>query len=168
MPRNVKEAMMFTCLMCGLMVFGMSVWNLAVAGHFSWMAVVMGYPLGFAVAFLADVVIVGPIAKKVAFGLLHHIGHHEKRWVKIVVISACMVLGMVSLMSIYGIVMSGQSFTLATYGRTWLSNFVMAVPLNLLVVGPIARFILGKVQKPFPNETVVEDFDDDDELPTIV
>lgn len=168
MPRNFKEAMIFTCLMCGLMVVGMSIWNLYVAGHFSWSAVFLGFPLGFAVAFLVDVIIVGPIAKKIAFAILHHLKYHEKRIVKILVISSCMVLGMVSFMSIYGVIMSGRPFTLQNYGQTWISNFVMAVPLNLLVVGPISRFVLGKLQKPFPNETDVEDFDNDEELPTII
>lgn len=44
----------------------------------------------------------------------------------------------------------------------------MALPLNFLIVGPIARFILGRLQKPFPGEEKVEDFEDDEEIPTII
>lgn len=168
MPRNFKEAMIFTCLMCSMMVFGMSIWNLIVAHHFSWKAVFLGYPLGFLVAFLADVLIVGPIAKKFALSIIMKTPHHEKRWVKIVGISGSMVLGMLTLMSIYGILMSGQAFTLATYLRTWGTNVVAALPLNFILVGPISRFILGHLQKPFPGEVTVEDFDGDEELPTII
>ena len=61
-----------------------------------------------------------------------------------------------------------QSVTLSSYGRAWLTNVIMALPLNFLVVGPISRFILGKLQKPLPGEEVVENFEDDDELPTII
>ena len=44
----------------------------------------------------------------------------------------------------------------------------MALPLNFLIVGPIARFILSSFQKPFAGEEEVEDFQDDDEIPTII
>ena len=30
MPRNFKEALLFTILMCGMMVCGMSLWNLLI------------------------------------------------------------------------------------------------------------------------------------------
>lgn len=63
MPRNFKEAMVFTCLMCGIMVFGMSMWNLFVAGAFSWKHVFLGFIPGFIVAFILDTLIVGPIAR---------------------------------------------------------------------------------------------------------
>ncbi|MBM7642464.1 DUF2798 domain-containing protein [Streptococcus loxodontisalivarius] len=170
MPRNFKEAMIFTCLMCGMMVFGMSIWNLIAAGHFSWSHVFLGYIPGFIVAFLLDVLVVGPIAKKVAISIIMKTPHHEKRWVKIVGISGCMVLGMVSCMSLYGLIFnlgwSGVSWS--AYGQAWITNFVVALPLNFIIVGPIARYILGHFQKPFPGEEKVEDFEDDEELPTIV
>ena len=51
-PRNFKEAMVFTCLMCGMMVF--------VAGAFSWKHVFLGFIPGFIVAFILDPLIVGP------------------------------------------------------------------------------------------------------------
>ncbi|WP_057490077.1 hypothetical protein [Streptococcus orisasini] len=165
MPRNFKEAMFFTTMMCGLMVLGMSAYNLTVAGHFSWKALALGYIPGFVLAFLADTLIVGPLAKKVAFSFLRD---HHKRWQKIVTISGLMILGMVSLMSLYGLLINQVALTLPVYLGAWLTNFVMAVPLNFLLVGPVSRFILGHLQKPFPNEEKVEDFDDDDEIPTII
>lgn len=168
MPRNAKEAMIFTFMMCGLMVVGMSTWNLWLAHQLSWQHLALGLFPGFAVAFIADVVIVGPLAKKIAFAILDKLEHHEKRVIKIVTISSCMVLGMVTIMSLYGVIMSGNGITLANYLKTWISNFVIALPYNLLIVGPISRFILGKVQKPLPGEDKVEDFEDDEELPTII
>lgn len=59
-PRNFKEAMVFTCLMCEMMVFGLSMWNLFVAGAFSWKHVFLGFIPGFIVAFILDPLIVGP------------------------------------------------------------------------------------------------------------
>ena len=47
------------------------------------------------------------------------------------------------------------------------TNFVMAVPLNFLFIGPLSRFILGRIQKAFPSKKA-EDFEDDDELSKII
>lgn len=60
-----------------------------------------------------------------------------------------MVLGMVTCMSFYGMVFSHglSAISLPLYGRTWITNFVVALPYNFLIVGPIARFFLGEIQK---------------------
>lgn len=177
MPRNFKEAMLFTVMMCGIMVFGMSTWNIYInTGQVHWNHIFVGYLPGFLVAFLLDVVLVGPIAKKIAFSILHHTGHHEKRWVKILAISGTMALFMVAFMSLYGLIFNlviGQGLpwsviTWGAYGKVWLTNFVAAIPLNFLIAGPISRFILGRLQKPLPGDDKVEDFDDDDEMPVII
>lgn len=112
--------------------------------------------------------LVGPVAKMIAFAILHRLKVHDKRLVKVLTISTTMALFMVTLMSLYGLLNNGQSVPLATYGRVGLTKVVVALPLNLLVVSPISRFILGKFQKPLPGDEVVEDFEDDDELPTII
>lgn len=104
----------------------------------------------------------------IAFAILHRLKVHDKRLVKVLTISTTMALFMVTLMSLYGLLNNGQSVPLATYGRVGLTKVVVALPLNLLVVSPISRFILGKFQKPLPGDEVVEDFEDDDELPTII
>lgn len=164
MPPNFKEVMMFTVLMCGMMVLGMSIWNLFLIGQLSVSHVFAGYLPAFAAAFLLDVILVGPVVKFFAFKILQD---HHKRWQKILTISGGMAICMATLMSIYGLVYNGVPLTLASYGQAWLGNISMALPLNLLIVGPIARFILSHFQKPFPNEDKVEDFEDD-EIPTII
>lgn len=170
MPRNLKEAIIFTTLMCSMMVLGMSIWNLFLVGHLSINYLLLGYLPGFIVALILDILIVGPIAKKIVFTTIAKFPHHEKRWVKIVAISGCMLLGMVTFMSFYGLFINlGISgLTWSSYAKTWLSNFIIATPLNFLLVGPIARFTLGKIQKPFPNKIKVKDFEDDEELPAII
>lgn len=69
MPRNFKEALLFTILMCGMMVCGMSLWNLLILDWtgvvpFAWGHFFQGYLPGFVVAFLLDMLLVGPLAKK--------------------------------------------------------------------------------------------------------
>ncbi|CRH85965.1 Uncharacterised protein [Chlamydia trachomatis] len=168
MPRNFKEAMLFTCLMCSIMVLGMGVWNLHLVGQLNWSHVAMGFLPAFAVAFLLDVLIVGPVAKKIAFTPLAKLGHREKCWMKTVAISGTMALFMVTFMSVFGLVVNGVPITVSTYLRAWGSNFIMALPLNFLIAGSISRAILGPLQKPLPGEEKVENFEDDEELPTII
>ena len=77
-------------------------------------------------------------------------------------------LMMLSLMSVYGLLFNGVALSIESYLGAWGTNFVMAFPLNFLLVGPFSRFIIGRIQKPFPCEEKLEDFEDDDELPTII
>jgi len=67
-----------------------------------------------------------------------------------------MVVGMVTLMSLFGMVVTGNfgGNVVLTYLHTWIFNVFMALPLQLLIVGPIARAILGAVQK--HNDPAVE------------
>lgn len=129
-----------------------------------------GYIPAFVVAFALDVVLVGPLAKKFAFALLHKLGHQDKRWIKILTISGTMDLGMVTLMSLYGLIfnvgLSGLSWV--TYGQAWSTNVIVALPLNFLLAGPISRSTLGSIQKPLPDETEVKGFDDNEEELTII
>lgn len=62
---------------------------------------------------------------------------------------------------------NGIAITPNTYLSAWFVNFIATLPLNFLIVEPIARFILSSFQKPFTGEEV-EDFQDDDEIPTII
>lgn len=165
MSKNFKEAMFFTLLMCSLMVLGMSIWNLYLLGHLSLGNLAAGYLPGFITAFLLDVLLVGPLVKGLSFRFLKD---YHKRWQKIAVISGGMVLAMVSLMSFYGLIFNGVVLSMESYLGAWATNFVMAVPLNFLLVGPLSRFILGCIQKPFPDSEKVEDFEDDNEVTMII
>lgn len=164
MPRNFKEALLFTTLMCSMMVLGMSMWNLFIVGQLSLHYLALAYIPGFVTAFLLDVIPVGAIVKSISFRILKD---HHKRWQKIITISGGMAVLMVTFMSFYGLFYNGIAITPNTYLSAWLVNFIAALPLNFLIVGPIARFILSSFQKPFTEEEV-EDFQDDDEIPTII
>lgn len=51
-----------------------------------------------------------------------------------------MILGMVTFMSVFGIVMEmgWQQLNWGTYLHTWLFNLIMALPLQLIIVRPLA------------------------------
>lgn len=102
--------------------------------------------LGFIVALLLDVFIVGKLAKPLAFKIVKP--NKETKQIKIIIaISSCMVVGMVLFMSMFGAIVS-SGFTIAAlklYPLCVLRNFIMALPLNLLIVSPIVRFIFNKM-----------------------
>lgn len=151
MPRNWKEEVVFTAIMAGLMVFVMVCYNVVLVQGFSegfLLTAVKEYPGGLLVAIILDLLIVGPIAKKLAFKYI--INEYMKKNVVLIgiTISVMMVLGMVTFMSLFGMIMSHElsGNVLATYGHEWIFNLIVALPLQLIIVGPIARGVLGKMQ----------------------
>ena len=102
--------------------------------------------LGFIVALLLDIFIVEKLAKPLAFKIVKPT--KETKQIKIILaISSCMVVGIVLFMSIFGAIVS-SGFTidaLTLYPLCVLRNFIMALPLNLLIVSPIVRFIFNKM-----------------------
>ncbi|GMA70632.1 membrane protein [Leuconostoc litchii] len=147
MPKNLKEELIFTLVLAGLMVFGMTSYNVVLSQGFSLNSIneiFTGYPLGLFVALLCDFVIVGPIAKKIAFRMLIP-KYMKKTATKIALtISLLMVAGMVSCMSLFGVLINNQN--LLSYPTTWILNIIVALPLQLLIVGPISRFVLSSIQ----------------------
>ena len=161
MPTNKRESLIFTVIMCFLMVLWMSVYNVArVAGWELSPAVVadawLGFPLVYVVAMLLDVLVASRFAKWFAFRFLVTPGQSSKRAMTLAV-STMMVFPMVLLMSLYGAL---EAFTHvgdpAMILPTWASNipwnFVAALPWNLLVAGPVARWLFRRA---FPEGTVL-------------
>ena len=150
MPRNKKEGIIFGVTMCFLMVCGMSTYNLALVGKLSFTKFAIGLIPGFIVAFFFDVVIVGPVAKKLAFKL--PIDRNNKLQT-ILAISLLMITGMVTFMSIFGLLMRPEmpQNIVSAYFIGWGMNFIAALPLQLLLVGPISRLKLQMWQRYFDN-----------------
>ena len=60
-----------------------------------------------------------------------------------------MVIGMVTFMSVFGLIMNGNisDITFSDYLQAWKTNIVMALPLQLLIVGPVSRQVLSVIQR---------------------
>ncbi len=153
MPINKKESLIFTFFMCSFMVYVMTVYNIYRIdgyheGFFS--EVWLGFPLAFFVAFIADWFIVSPIAKGFAF---RFIKDEDPTVKKVLIISGSMVSGMVIVMSLFGAI-HGVGFTSQTL-IVWLVNipfnFIVALPLQLILAGPIVRLIFRQL---FPIGTI--------------
>lgn len=136
MPKNKKEEISLTLLMCSLMVLGMSIYNLTLHHNLTIANLIKGYIPGLIVGLLLDIFIVGKIAPAIAFKLLIK---KDSELTIILTISFFMVLFMVSFMSIFGILIESMKLTGSLYLKTWITNFIMALPLQILIVGPISR-----------------------------
>ena len=151
MPRNKKEGIIFGVTMCFLMVCGMSAYNLSLVGKLNFTKFAVGLIPGFIVAFFFNTVIVGPVAKKIAFKL--PIDKNNKLQI-ILAISLLMVTGMVTFMSVFGLLIRPElpENIVSAYFTAWGMNFIAALPLQLLLVGPISRLKLQMWQRYFDNK----------------
>lgn len=152
MGKNKKEAFIFTLMMCFGMVLGMTTYNIILIEGFTtnvFPALIAGFLPGFIVALVLDIFVVGKFAKYMASKLVKDSDPMIKR---ILTISGFMICGMVIFMSFYGaFIHTGfSSALLPAYLNGMWKNFIMAVPLNLLIVSPIVRALFFKM---FPPET---------------
>ncbi|WP_334072395.1 MULTISPECIES: DUF2798 domain-containing protein [Paenibacillus] len=150
MPTTKREALYFGLMMCLGMVVCMTTYNLLMhdmIGKIGFADMIIQYLAGFVVAMTLEMFIVGPLAKKVAFKLPIN---KAKKLQVVLAISSCMVIGMVFFMSLFGLVMShlasgsGEGSLLMNYLSTFVQNFIVAYPLQLLVMGPLVRRCFSK------------------------
>jgi hypothetical protein len=147
MPTNKKESFIYTLLMCAFMVFVMSLYNVSYQHGLSLESVkiaCLGFPLAYIVAMLCDWFVVSKPAKVLAFKI---VSFDSAPWKKIVTISSFMVCGMVVIMSLYGAieVVGFSNRTLIVWLFNIPMNFILALPLQLLIAGPFIRFLFRKV-----------------------
>lgn len=137
-------------MMCFGMVIVMTFYNLLLNGaggllHIKEIALEL--LIGFIIALLIEICIVGPCAKKIVFALPFD---KSKKVNIIITMATLMVIGMVFFMSFYGMAMMylhnglhGDSFV-SMYFSIFIKNFIMAYPLQLIIMGPLVRFLFAK------------------------
>lgn len=147
MGRTKKEAFVFTGMMCVLMVLVMSFYNVVLLEGWTralFSQAMAGFVPALAVALALDVFVIGKVAKGLASRLLRPSDPLVKR---ILLISTFMVCGMAGCMSLFGTMLhygwSAGSFI--QYPKTFGLNFVFALPLQLLIVGPLTRFLFTRI-----------------------
>lgn len=164
MPINKRESLLFTFIMCFCMVLWMSIYNVALQhGAINGEVVAaawLGFPVAYIFAVYCDRFVASPLAKGFAFKYLVTPGKSSPLAMTLAV-SSCMVVPMVIIMSLYGAceglfhLPGGPLANLQALPMMWLvnipRNFIMALPWNLLVAGPVARFVFRRA---FPTGTV--------------
>ena len=151
MGQTKFQKFIFTLMMCFGMVLFMTIYNMILNEGFHsnlLINLLKEFWLGFFVALMLDILVVGKIAKPIAFKIVKPT--KDTKPIKIILaISCCMVVGMVLCMSVYGSILAvGFNITvLKIYPMVVLRNFIMALPLNIIIVSPIVRFLFCKVLK---------------------
>lgn len=115
----------------------------------------LGFPIAYIFAMCCDWFFVSKIAKGFAFKYLVKPNSSVLR--KVISVSCCMVVPMVIIMSLYGAVeVSVEMGNFSNLLIIWLTNipknFVMALPYQLIVAGPLARFVFRSA---FPEGKVL-------------
>jgi|MGYP000877508194 hypothetical protein len=115
----------------------------------------LGFPIAVVFAFCMDWFVVSGPAKGVAFRFF--VNRDSSVLKKVIVISTCMVVPMVIIMSFYGgleaCVRSGQWNLLLIIWLTNIpKNFIMALPFQLIVAGPLVRTVFRSL---FPEGKVL-------------
>ncbi|MCT6924541.1 DUF2798 domain-containing protein [Metasolibacillus sp.] len=153
MPTTRKESIQFSLMMCFGMVVVMTFYNFYLNGLIGEITLTEGlinFLITFMIAFILEVFLVGPIAKKVAFKATMHT---TKKVYKILAISICMVIGMVLVMTLYGVMTMSlhvghmPDYFVAEYVTAFGKNFVIALPLQILIIGPFVRYLFMKLIK---------------------
>lgn len=123
MPQNKRESLIYTVMMCFVMVLWMSIYNVSLQqGGFGLDAVAagwLGFPLAYVFAMCCDWFVASKVAKYVAFRWL--VKPQDSALKKVLCISVGMVVQMVLVMSLYG----------ACEGAFHTGNWA-AVPMNWL------------------------------------
>lgn len=153
LPTTKKESFQFGFMMCFGMVLVMTIYNLYLNGviwEMTLISVILEVLIGFIIALILDLFIVGPNAKKIA---LRFTANKTNKIFTVLTISTCMVIGMAFFMSIYGLVSTNlhNGFYFNSIMTDYLSlfgkNFIVALPLQILVMGPLVRYVFTKYIK---------------------
>lgn len=115
----------------------------------------LGFPIAYIFAMCCDWFFVSKIAKGFAFKYLVKPDSSVLR--KVISVSCCMVVPMVIIMSLYGAVeVSTEMGNFSNLLMIWLTNipknFVMALPYQLIIAGPLTRFVFRSA---FPEGKVL-------------
>ncbi len=142
MPKTKVESLIFTAVTAWIMVYIMTLYNTVLAtGTFvneTFLIALKGLWLEFVIIFLCAYFISSPAARHFAFCVVKP---GDRPIAIILAIQTFTVVSQVALASILG-VWHGYGFTgqfVPNYLMTYCRNFIMALPVQLFIAGPIAR-----------------------------
>ncbi len=144
MPRTNGESIFFTALTAWIMVYAMTLYNMALAmksfSNSTFLIALKGMWIEYIIIALLAYFVSGRLAKLCAFRVVQP---GDRPILIIFTIQTFTVIWQVAFASILG-VYHGYGFTsnfLPDYLTTYCKNFIMALPLQLIIVGPLVRLI---------------------------
>lgn len=148
MPKTRLESIFFTAITAWMMVYVMTLYNTVLAtGSFTnstFLIALKGMWIEYIIIFLLAYFVSGHIAKYFAFRVVQP---GDRPIFIIFAIQTFTVVSQVAFASIIG-VFHGYGFTgnfIPDYLTTYCKNFIMTLPLQLFLVGPLARFIFRQI-----------------------
>lgn len=161
LPGNKKEGIAYSLLMCTLMVFFMSIFNVCIGyGDVSldiFLLAIESMPLCFIFALFIESILISKIASWAAFKF---VSFEDSDNSKIMFIGFFMITGMSFVMTFFALIrFNGISNNLLDlFTVTWPRNFLLAMFLQFGFVGLVSRRILAVLfnnHNKFENEQVV-------------
>ena len=150
MPKNLFQEIVFTVMMVLVMVYAMICYNIALAmGGMSNVVFLNAFhelPIMAPIGFVLDMLIAGPLAKKVTFRLFNP--QKDNPLFIVLSISVCSIWFMCPLMSLAATILFKGGFNgnmIATWLQTTALNYPMAAFWQLLFAGPIVRRVFGLI-----------------------
>lgn len=148
MPKTKLESVIFTAVTAWIMVYIMTLYNTVLAmGSFTnatFFIALKGMWIEFIIIFLCAYFISSHVAKYFAFRVVQP---GDRPIAIIFAIQIFTVVSQVALASILG-VYHGYGFTnqfIPNYLTTYCKNFIMALPVQLFIAGPIARGLFRNI-----------------------
>ena len=144
MPKTKFQSVVFTAITAWIMVYIMTLYNTVLAtGRFTngtFLIALKGMWVEYVIIFLCAFFISSPVAKRLAFRVVRP---GDRPIAIIFAIQVFTVVSQVALASVLG-VYHGYGFTsqfVPDYQTTYCRNFIMALPIQLFLAGPIARWL---------------------------
>lgn len=148
MPKTKFESFVFTFITAWMMVYVMTLYNIVLNTgsftNFTFLIALKSMWIEFVIIFLCAYFLSSHVAKYFAFRVVKP---GDRPIFIIFAIQIFTVVSQVALSSILG-TYKGYGFTaqfLPDYLMTYCRNFVMALPLQLFLVGPLARLLFRKI-----------------------
>ena len=148
MPKTKAESIFFTAITAWMMVYVMTLYNTALAmksfTNAAFLIALKGMWVEYIIIALLAYFVSGKLAKMCAFRVVQP---QDRPIFIILTIQTFTVIWQVAFASILG-VYHGCGFTrnlLPDYLTTYCKNFILALPLQLIIVGPLARKIFRTV-----------------------
>lgn len=148
MPKTKRQTVFFAAITAWMMVYCMTLYNIVLSSNDftnrSFWSALSGMWIEYIIILLCAIFIASPLAKKLAFRIVKP----SDRPIAIVIsIQVFTVVIQVAVGSLLGVIkMNGLGAqVLPCYLTAYCRNFLLAMPLQLLLVGPIARWIFRKV-----------------------
>ncbi|MDO4490717.1 MAG: DUF2798 domain-containing protein [Lachnospiraceae bacterium] len=146
MPKNKFQDVIFTIIMATIMVYGMVVYNVALATggvtNQTFLIALHELPIMVPIAFVLEFFIVGKLAKALAFTVVRPT---DRPQVITYAISICICCIMCPVMSMIAMFLFKDTKSFGTWIQTWGMNFPMALLYQLFYCGPLVRLIFRTI-----------------------